>query len=101
MTLYSSQRQPLKVRAIDEHIADKNMKKEAKSVCNKEIEEFAKCTSQVFWLRKCNEYLHKMNDCLRQASSPERYLQLLEEQVKRREARRDNFISTKTNTELK
>ena len=89
----SNARFPMKIRSVDQHLASKRLKRLAELECAREIEQFAICTSQTLWVRKCKEALNRMNDCLQQASNPERYAQFVNEQATIREALRDERIN--------
>lgn len=83
---------PLKIRSIDEHIAGKQLKRLAEAQCASEIEQFAICTSKGFRMDQCRVALEQMNKCIQTASNPHTYAELLEQQVKNREARRHEKI---------
>lgn len=82
---------PTMIRPIDEYIADKQLKKESKAKCAKEFEEFAQCTAEHWLIGKCKPRMQLLNECLRRNSETERYLQLVQEQVAKREARRERI----------
>ena len=87
---------PVKIRSIDEHLAGKQLKKLAEAQCADEIEQFAICSSKKFRMSQCREALERMNKCLQEASNPRKYAELLEQQVEKREARRNDKIKAAT-----